>query len=228
MCAFCTQFRCPRRIPRLSEDRKGTRAPLTVAAYTTDIGQFAAFLEKHKRTLLNCPAQPRARIYPAAVWQCRRWPFGRTEALGAASLYRYLLLDKMIEHDPTLNIDSPKQWKVLPKALARDEMESMLALRMRRRTSKEAASDSGARPCHAGSFLCGGAARVRNRRRQTGRPEARSGCLLVRGKGDKERIVPLGKGAQDALDRLHEGGAPGSGEREELRRFYSWDAAAES
>ena len=41
-------------------------------------------------------------------------------------LYRYLLLDKMMDHDPTLNIDSPKQWKVLPKALARDEMESML------------------------------------------------------------------------------------------------------
>ena len=31
-------------------------APLTVAAYATDIGQFSAFLEKHKRTLLK--AQP--------------------------------------------------------------------------------------------------------------------------------------------------------------------------
>ena len=41
-------------------------------------------------------------------------------------LYRYLLLDKKIEHDPTLNIDSPKQWKVLPKSLARDEMETTL------------------------------------------------------------------------------------------------------
>src|SRR5206468_11378101 len=36
-------------------------------------------------------------------------------------------LDKLIEHDPTLNIDSPKQWKVLPKALARDEMEAILS-----------------------------------------------------------------------------------------------------
>ena len=43
-------------------------------------------------------------------------------------LYRYLLLDKIVEHDPTLNIDSPKQWKVLPKALARDEMESILGM----------------------------------------------------------------------------------------------------
>src|SRR6202007_8091 len=41
-------------------------------------------------------------------------------------LYRYLLLDKLVDHDPTLNIDSPKQWKVLPKALARDEMEAVL------------------------------------------------------------------------------------------------------
>src|SRR5436309_5306233 len=42
-------------------------------------------------------------------------------------LYRYLLLDKLIDHDPTLNIDSPMQWKVLPKSLARDEMETLLA-----------------------------------------------------------------------------------------------------
>jgi len=42
-------------------------------------------------------------------------------------LYRHLLVDKKIEHDPTLNIDSPKQWKVLPKALAYDEIEKTLA-----------------------------------------------------------------------------------------------------
>ena len=58
-------------------------------------------------------------------------------------LYRYLLLDKKIEHDPTLNIESPRQWKVLPKSLARDEVESTLAfpaaqLASGRRTSKDA------------------------------------------------------------------------------------------
>ena len=35
--------------------------------------------------------------------------------------------------------------------------------------------------------------------RETGRSEARTRYMLVRGKGDKERIVPLGKSAQDAL-----------------------------
>ena len=42
-------------------------------------------------------------------------------------LYRHLLLDGKIEKDPTLNIDLPKQWKVLPKALSRDEVGAMLA-----------------------------------------------------------------------------------------------------
>ena len=60
-------------------------------------------------------------------------------------LYRYLLLDKKIEHDPTLNIESPKQWKVLPKSLARDEIEATLAapvalLSARHRGSKAAAA----------------------------------------------------------------------------------------
>ena len=32
--------------------------------------------------------------------------------------YKWLLLDKRIRHDPTVNIESPKAWKVLPKALA--------------------------------------------------------------------------------------------------------------
>ena len=42
-------------------------------------------------------------------------------------LYRYLLLETGIEHDPTLNIESPRQWKVLPKSLAQDEIQATLA-----------------------------------------------------------------------------------------------------
>src|SRR5438552_8480482 len=114
-------------------------------------------------------------------------------------LYRYLLLDKLIEHDPTLNIDSPKQWKVLPKALARDEMEAMLsgshpasdrqqdeAIALRNRAMLEV--------FYAGALRVSEIISIKLEDLKLD-----VGYVLVRGKGDKERIVPLGKSAQQAL-----------------------------
>ncbi len=102
-------------------------APLTIAAYTTDLAQFAGFLQKRKRTLLNARRNDVRdfiqQLFANAV-------DGRSVGRKLSTLrhvYRYLLLDKLIEHDPTLNIDSPKQWKVLPKSLARDEMDAILS-----------------------------------------------------------------------------------------------------
>src|SRR5581483_10694151 len=40
--------------------------------------------------------------------------------------YKWLLLDRRIHHDPTINIESPKAWKVLPKSLAEPEVAEML------------------------------------------------------------------------------------------------------
>src|SRR5690349_15783756 len=101
-------------------------ARLSIAAYTTDIGQFAEFLHDRKRTLLTAQRNDvREFLQQLFSHQVDERSVGR-KLSALRHLYRYLLLDKTIEHDPTLNIDSPKQWKVLPKALARDEMEAML------------------------------------------------------------------------------------------------------
>jgi integrase/recombinase XerD len=114
-------------------------------------------------------------------------------------LYRYLLLDKLIEHDPTLNIDSPKQWKVLPKSLARDEMEVILRGSPPRSTHKHAEAIA-LRDRAILEVFYAGALRVSELVAvKLEDLKLDLGYVLVRGKGDKERIVPLGKSAQEML-----------------------------
>ncbi len=174
-------------------------APLTVSAYATDIGQFAEFLAKRKRTLLKARrSDMRNFIQQLFANSVDGRSVGR-KLSALRHLYRYLLLDKLIEHDPTLNIDSPKQWKVLPKALARDEMEAMLsgshpasdrqqdeAIALRNRAMLEV--------FYAGALRVSEIISIKLEDLKLD-----VGYVLVRGKGDKERIVPLGKSAQQAL-----------------------------
>jgi integrase/recombinase XerD len=188
-------------------------ARLSIAAYTTDIGQFAEFLEKRKRILLTARRNDvREFLQQLFSHQVDGRSVGR-KLSALRHLYRYLLLDKTIEHDPTLNIDTPRQWKVLPKSLAHDEVEATLAAPAARqasshRPSKHAPSLA-ARDTAMLELLYAGALRVSEL--VTAKLEdlkLESGYMLVRGKGDKERIVPLGKPAQDALSQYLASGRP--------------------
>ncbi len=102
-------------------------ARLSISAYTTDILQFCEFLEKQKRLLMTARRNDvREFLQQLFSHQVDGRSVGR-KLSALRHLYRYLLLDKRIDHDPTLNIETPRQWKVLPKSLARDEVESTLA-----------------------------------------------------------------------------------------------------
>ena len=174
-------------------------ARLSVSAYLGDLLQFAEFLEPAKRTLLSAQRQD--------VRQFLQQLFanqvdGRSVARKLSALrhfYRYLLLDDLLDHDPTLNIDSPKRWKVLPKALGREEIETVLH-------GPKATSDS--KTAHAIAerdrtmleVFYAGALRVSEIigvKMEDLKLDL--GYVMVRGKGDKERMVTIGRSAMEAL-----------------------------
>ena len=174
-------------------------ARLTIAAYTTDICQFSEFLEKRKRVLTDARrGDVRDFLQQLFSNQVDGRSVGR-KLSALRHLYRYLLLDKLIDHDPTLNIDSPKQWKVLPKSLARDEVDAMLASPQPIRESKKAGAIAARNRAMLEVFYAGALRVSELVNMKIDDLKLDMGYVLVRGKGDKERIVPLGKSAQDAL-----------------------------
>lgn len=188
-------------------------APSSVVAYKTDIRQFAEFLGRHGRALLTARHDD-VREFVRQLFS--NDADGRSVARKLSALrhlYRYLLLDKKIEIDPALNIESPKQWKVLPKALARDEMEATLAAPLGRHSNSggntKLALALAHRDCAMLEVFYAGALRVSeivNAKLEDLKLEA--GYMLVRGKGDKERVVPLGRSAQEALREYLKQGRP--------------------
>jgi integrase/recombinase XerD len=183
-------------------------APLTVAAYATDLGQFAGFLQQHQRTLLRA-GRDDVRGFIQQLFA--NSVDGRSVARKLSALrhfYKYLLLDKVIDHDPTLNIDSPQQWKVLPKSLAREELEAVLQAPRPASKRKEAQAIADRDRALLEVFYAG-ALRVSEIVGVKGEDlKLDLGYVLVRGKGDKERIVPLGRSAQDAVAKYLKNARP--------------------
>jgi len=178
---------------------KGLSA-LTVSAYSRDIAQFATFLDRSKRSLLTARRDDvRGFIQQLFANSVE----GRSVARKLSALrhlYRFLLLDKRIQRDPTLNIPLPKQWKILPKSLERDELEKLLS---NGGTTLPTRAGDSALPLRNRAMLevfYAGALRVSEIvSLKLEDVKLDMGYVLVRGKGDKERIVPLGRSAQETL-----------------------------
>jgi integrase/recombinase XerD len=186
---------------------KGLR-PLTCEAYDGDLKTFAEFLECRQGILVTATQQDVA----AFLEHLRTHSIDSRSAARKLSclrgFYKWLLLDRRIHHDPTVNIESPKTWKVLPKSLAEREVTEMLE-RAAMAAEHPQAQATALRDCAILELLYAGGLRVSEiTGLGTGDLGLDAGRILVRGKGDKERIVPLGRPAVEALEVYLRQGRP--------------------
>ena len=186
---------------------KGLR-PLTCEAYESDLNTFAEHLEGRQGVLLSATQQDVA----AFLEHLRGHGIDARSAARKLSclrgFYKWLLLDRRIHHDPPVTIGSPKAWTVLPKSLAEPEVAEMLecagmaadhpqakATALRDRAILELLYAAGLRVSEVTAL-------------STGDLALDAGQVHVRGKGDKERIVPLGQAAIAALETYLREGRP--------------------
>ena len=174
-------------------------APLSVSAYHSDLEQYSEFLLKRKRGLRDARRQDVRDFLNALL---SNGVDGRSVARKLSAmrhLYKYLLLDRYITADPTLNIDTPRQWKVLPKSLAADEVENVLRGPARSKDDIQSQALSARDRAMLEVFYAGAlrVSEVTSLKLEDLKLEL--GYVLVHGKGDKERIVPLGRAAQEVV-----------------------------
>ncbi len=189
---------------------KGLR-PGSVAAYRSDLAIFAEFAEGAGYAAIagadeGCVREFLAHLRAHGV-------DGRTVARKLSCLrgfFRWLLKDGRLAGDPTINLESPKSWKVLPKSLARTEVAAMLdRAGAAARTAEGAQVGVRLRDWAVAELLYAGGLRVSEvvglREEDLQLAEGR---VMVRGKGDKDRVVPLGRAAVESLAAYLERGRP--------------------
>ncbi|MBX6323804.1 MAG: tyrosine recombinase [Rhodospirillaceae bacterium] len=177
----------------LAAERNAARN--TLEAYRRDLADFAAFLARRGRTLPKADAAA-IRAYLAALNGLdlsTRTVARRLSAL--RQYYRFLAGEGLRGDDPCAEIDSPRLGRMLPKVLAPDE-----AVRLTEAEGGDAAGTARLRALV--ELLYGAGLRASE---LVGLPLAaarRAGrVLIVRGKGGKERMVPLNPAARAALAR---------------------------
>ena len=168
----------------------------TLEAYRRDLADFAAWLVTARSGVLT-DARP-GDIHGYLAHLFARQAKARTGSRRLSALrrfYRYLARERLAPADPTLNIDSPRLPRTLPKSLTETDVEALLcapdvarSLGLRDRAMLETLYASGLRV----SELVG---------LKLAQINLDMGVVRVMGKGAKERLTPLGDEAVDWLRR---------------------------
>ena len=115
-------------------------------------------------------------------------------------MFRFLVAERHLKHDPTENLENPKIWTTLPKSIRPDEVEALLR-------APDVETADGLRDRAMLELLYATGLRVSELIRvRIDDLVMDAGFLRTVGKGSKERIVPFGDTARDAIVRYMETG----------------------
>ena len=162
----------------------------TIESYRRDLQLFSAWLSADRgMTLLQAH---RADLLDYLAYKFQRKARPRSAARLLSSLkrfYRYFLRENRIQGDPTLQVESPKLPRSLPKILTEEDVDALLAapnvetpLGLRDKSMLEALYASGLRVSELVTM-------------QVAQLSQDMGVVRVVGKGSKERLVPVGEEA---------------------------------
>ena len=153
-----------------------------------------AFLQhERERALANQPEASARRLSSESVY---------LEIAALRAFYRWAENEKFLPANPAENLSLPRRWKRLPKSLTNDEITKLLAPEI-----PETPSSLCDQAILELAYACGlriselGAIRLEQL-------QLESGFINVIGKGNKERVVPLGRKAIEAIKRYLEAGRP--------------------
>lgn len=174
----------------------------TILSYGRDLEKYLLFLRKEKIDWTRAGEDNLVRFIHH---QSRAGLQARSLARlisALKSFYRFLVLDGLVKKDPSANLSSPKTWMTLPKYLTVQEVEDLL----RQPDDKDL---HGLRDRAMLEVLYATGLRVSELIQLKPKDlNLDNGYLICRGKGGKERVVPLGKSAAVVTKRYIEEARP--------------------
>ncbi|MBM7552391.1 site-specific tyrosine recombinase XerD [Thalassobacillus pellis] len=166
----------------------------TIKSYRRDLKQYCAFLEEQGVKDWNDVARSTIMKYLYHLNDEGRSSATLARLLSSVRLlHQFLVREKVSDHDPSLHIDTPKKERKLPKVLSSEEVDRLLELSgrdplsIRNKAMLEMLYATGLRVSELVSL-------------ETGDLHLTMGFVRCVGKGSKERIIPLGDHAKDAVE----------------------------
>ena len=169
----------------------------TLTAYRKDLAKFQRYLEQSHCHNLDAVDHITIRGFLSQLYQGGLSKPSVARALAAVrSLYRWLARENEVRHNPAALVSTPRLPKKLPRVPTIEEMSSVF--QPNPRLNEQAAFPSRDRLIFELLYGCG----IRNSelvQMNLGDVNFSSEVILVRGKGRKERLVPFGPQAREAL-----------------------------